>query len=304
MGWECDSWDSGLWRKNQGFVLPSWVFYGKQVCSIYVDQQTLAFSRSSEFVSCCLWNSEEFSYLFLQDFGDFKWLRELPHCLNVWLSDKKSGFWRFWISKESFEDIVLLEGILLNLSRKFNHLLLVRFLFAEVLFDSVVDQPGIDVSDSWQIRFVLQWHFLPRDWVWSFSPVPSSCCIECQVLAWTSPLLDIVLFFWSQSSIATADDPCRQQQKKVKESVLQIVYDSLQHGREEQWHNSWKLRSATDRQVCLLWYILHTACCCFATSRRRVFCGIKYAEVWDFGFSYINFNACFVVCSCVLRIPE
>ncbi len=72
LGWEWDSWDSGLWRKNQGFLLPSWVFYGKQVCSIYVDQQTLAFSRSFDFVSCCLWNSEEFSYLFLQDFGDFK----------------------------------------------------------------------------------------------------------------------------------------------------------------------------------------------------------------------------------------
>jgi hypothetical protein len=43
MGWEWDSWDSGLWRKNQGFLLPSWVFYGKQVCGIYVDQQTLAF---------------------------------------------------------------------------------------------------------------------------------------------------------------------------------------------------------------------------------------------------------------------
>jgi hypothetical protein len=135
MGWEWDSLDSGLGRKNQGFLLPSWLFYGKQVCSIYVDQQTLAFSRSFEFVSCCLWNSEEFSYLFLQDFGDFKWLRELPHCLNV-LSDKKSGFWRFWISKESFEDTVFLEGILLNLSRKFNHLFLVRLLFAEVLLIS------------------------------------------------------------------------------------------------------------------------------------------------------------------------
>lgn len=57
-----------------------------------------------------------------------------------------TGSFRNWVRSSS----------LAHLSRKFNHLLLVRFLFAEVLFDSVVHQPGIDVSDSWQIRFVLQ----------------------------------------------------------------------------------------------------------------------------------------------------
>lgn len=104
----------------------------------------------------CLWNLEEFSCLFLQDlvhrFPRFPNGLRTPSLFKCFLIleilDFKGELWKLHFL-----------GMPLNLSKVYNHLFSRVISLCWQVVDFVVDQPRIDVSDSWQITFVLQWHF-------------------------------------------------------------------------------------------------------------------------------------------------